>query len=226
MALTLILVCTHERAMFIIPALFLYSLHTLDISPSYYRKNFSVVSKLSLNFVIPVIIFYLYKTLFYSVNTGVPDHKSLSIYQQILHLLRAPNPNHSIYDGIFDFVMSPVNLQVWGLFYFSFIIVMFIGFYRRTMSLVLFGASFHILVVSQLLVAEDVHRLTGLLYGLLFVILFEMKKRKDAAAFISLAFLLVGGVDNFSHELYVLYAKMLLAYEVYVKGVLSFVTLI
>ena len=94
--------------------------------------------------------------------------------------------------------MSPVNLQVWGLFYFSFIRVMFIGFYRRTMSLVLFGASFHILVVSQLLVAEDVHRLTGLLYGLLFVILFEMKKRKDAAAFISLAFLLVGGVDTFT----------------------------
>ncbi len=98
--------------------------------------------------------------------------RRLDVSQQIRQLFRldytyrAANNYEldSVVEGhLLKYVLSPVNWHVWGLYYFSFVILSLGALLKRSYLLALISVTIYLGTIFQLLIAQDVHRLTGFL---------------------------------------------------------------
>ncbi len=187
----------HQRALVLLPAAIVWSVYWSEGQPN---CPFVVKPKRYLKAAVPFLIaaavFLAYKSLFYYYFPAKFPLRRLDVTQQFRQLLRLPS-EHNLEGSILHYIVSLRNWEVWHLFYFSFVVLTVGALIKKSYTLALVALLLYLGSISQLLVAEDVHRLTSFLFIISLILAIEASQKDwpiywSTCAFFVVAFLSSG----------------------------------
>ena len=199
----------HQRAAVMSPAVILWAAYCWHDRPGT-LKSIGVTGcvKTASPVILAIAAFFIYKELFYTFFPSEFTLSRLDISQQFRQLFRIPS-EANLEGGVFHYVLSPGNWTAWGLYYFSFVPLAIGGLLRKDQILIAIALVIHLGAISQLLVAQDVSRLTDFLFINLLILAILGARGDWPIKKLTLSFFLVGFLWTFGDRLLFQVARLL-----------------
>jgi hypothetical protein len=166
-ALLLVALISHERALVVLPALLVWHADRLAAAePGWWSGSRAKGRALALAavYAAPAAVSVIYKHVFYRLNPPEGEHQTLGFIDQFYRLIGDPRASGQYVGSPWDNLVSVENITWNGLYYASFLVLAGVALASRRPLLVWFAVLVYAGTVVQILVAEDVHRLTSYLF--------------------------------------------------------------
>jgi hypothetical protein len=203
--LLLAVLVSHERALVLLPALFVWHADRLaQAEPGCWRGPSAKRRALSLAaaYATPAVVSILYKQFFYRLNPPEGEHQTLGFVDQFYRLIGDPRASGQYVGSPWDNLVSMENITWNGLYYASFLVLAGVGLASRRPLLAWFAVLVYAGTVVQILVAEDVHRLTSYLFLPAVVLAVEYRRLRSPLQAVSALFVAVSFASVYVRNLY------------------------
>jgi hypothetical protein len=153
---------THQRSLVLVPGLVMLAVATAYPAPHQSpRMAWRTYLIASVPFAAAAIVFFVFKEAYFHVYPVTGVAREITFLEQFNRVFRPEMAIDKMQGGPFAYIFSIDNVIHNGLYYFSFLIA-FWGMVRlRDYGAASVPILLHFGIISQLLVAEDIHRLTG-----------------------------------------------------------------
>lgn len=182
----------HQRVVVLAPAAIVWSLYWAHNQPCHpCSMPRAAYLRTAVPFLAASTLFFIYRALFYHFFPARYPLRRLDFMQQVRQMFRIPS-DHNLEGGLLHYVLSPRNWETWHLLYFGFVVLALGAALKKQYTLLLLSLLLYGGTISQLLVAEDVHRLTSFLFVILVVLAIEAAQPGWPLAQATSAFLVFG----------------------------------
>ena len=167
----------HQRSVVLLPGIALWNIYcaypeTRDPRDIKLRAYVDV----AMPYILGVLAFFAYRQIYFHFFPPVSIWRELTVTSQLKRMFRMTGPAEAMDGGVLYFLFKKEGFTWNGFFYFSFLVFALGAFMKRHYLLACVPLLLYFGTISQMLVAEDAHRLTGFLFLIVLLLAVEASR--------------------------------------------------
>ena len=191
----------HQRSLVLAPGLVMFGVMLCrPEQPNPFRIPMRDYVIAAVPYIAAAIGFFLFKEIYFQLFPATGVAREITFTEQFNRIFRPENAIDKMQGGPFTFVFSFENIVQNGLFYFTFVVACAGALKLRNYSAASVPLLLHLGTVSQLVVAEDVHRLTGFIFVIATLLAIWAGRRDWPWPRITVAFFALGAITVYARN--------------------------